>query len=333
MLTLLKPFGYLMREPEILDGIVRVEGITTATTPRELDEKIAQADILLGDIDMRLTGEIYDKAPRLVAVVCRSIGIDFVDVAAASERNILVLNSPDFCVKAVAEFTVGMMFMLARNFLSAASALGEDDWDRREHLRGIELEGRVLGLIGYGRIGREVARRAHGLGMRVVVFDPYVEAGTLKDTPATLCPLGEVLAQADVLSIHSPLTSTTFGLIGKEEIAGMKDGALLINASRGGIAEEEAVVEALKSGKLRGAALDAFTQEPPQPGHVLYKPELPNLITTPHTAWNTEEAGKKNTEMFVEQVRCIAKGALPPGVVNPAVSDAWLRRMGDVLHL
>jgi phosphoglycerate dehydrogenase-like enzyme len=121
-------------------------------------------------------------------------------------------------------------------------------------------------------------------------------------------------------------------MIGAEQIARMKDGAILINISRGGIVEEWALVEALKSGKLRGAALDAFTQEPPEPGHLLYKPGLPNLIATPHAAWNTVEAGVKNTEIFVEQLRCIAKGQLPPGLVNPEIGEQWLQRIRGIIR-
>lgn len=328
MLKLVKPFDRIRKEAELLEGVVEVVGVSAAAaTPQaEIDQKLAMADILIGDIDMRLDDAVFDKTPRLRCVVCRSIGVDFVDLGAANRRNILVVNSPEFCVKAVAEYTIGMMFMLARDLRGAVAAVEQDNWDTREDLRGIELEGRIIGLLGFGRIGREVARRAMGLGMRVMVYDPFAASDAFMGTGAEPAMLEEILARADVLSVHVPITDATRGMIGSQQLAAMKDGAIVINASRGGIVDEAALVQALRGGKLRGAALDAMTQEPPQPGHVLYNTALPNLLMTPHAAWNTKEAGVRNAEIFVQQVRCLATGQLPPAVVNRDITESWMKQ-------
>ncbi|HHW31735.1 MAG TPA: hypothetical protein GXX20_08710 [Clostridiaceae bacterium] len=327
MKKLFKPFGSIEKEAEMLRGIVDVIGIQGNSKKQKWDEiikKLTISNILLADIDINVNEELLSYARSLYAIVCRSIGVDFVDVKLASEKGILVVNSPDFCVISVAEFTIGLMISLLRRIPEGISAVSQGKWELRTNLKGAEITGKVLGIIGFGKIGREVAVRAKGLGMEVIVFDPYVTTSPQDNKNYRYVDSIEMLLkQSDVVTIHTPLTASTRGLIGMSEISMMKDGAYLINVARGGIIDEMAVYEALRSEKLAGAALDVLTQEPPGEEHIFMNKEINNLLITPHIAWNTVEASKRNKEIFIEQISSIVNGEIPRGVVNPEVIPAW----------
>ena len=330
MLTLLKPYGTLEPEREQVDGLVELLGLGSARADvrdpafcRLLDS----ADLLMGDVDVRITDELLGCAPHLRAVLCRSIGVDFVDLDAATRRGVLVVNSPSFCAVAVAEYALALMLCAAHQIVPAYRAVRDGRWGEREGLRGIELTGKTLGLCGFGQIGREVARRARGLGMQTVAYDPFLGVNTLaSDQTTRLLSLEDMLAAADVVSVHVPLTDGTRGLLGRRELARMRDGAILINVSRGGVVEESALLDELLAGRLT-AALDVLSQEPPAQEHPLNR-ALPNLILTPHAAWNTREASEKNRATFLNQLESFARGETPIGVVNRQVLPEWTRKWG-----
>ena len=326
MKTLLKLYGNVEKETHLLQGIVEVEGVAPGSSQKEIDKKLESCDILLGDIEIKVDRKLLSKTRKLTAVICRSIGVDFVDVPAATERGILVLNSPDFCVSAVAEYTIGMMFALIRRIPQGFNAVAKGNWDARSRLRGMEIEGRTLGVVGFGRIGRNVASIAQSLGMNILAYDPYPPTKRLPDV--TITGLNDLLHQADIVTIHTPLTNNTRGMIGRQEFNLMKDGAYLINVARGGIAEEEAILSALKSGKLAGAALDVLTEEPPCENHALVSATKNlNLIITPHIAWNTAEASRRNGKVFLEQISALAADKIPPHVINPAAIPELERKL------
>src|SRR5205823_4833348 len=225
---------------------------------------------------------------------------------AATRRGIIVANAPESTVVSAAEHTIGLLVALSRNIPQAHAALKQGRWERSQHA-GVELAGKTLGVLGFGRIGRQVARRATGLGMRVVAYDPFVgrerfrELGVERlETPE------EVYAAAEFVTLHLPLTAETRGSVGRTAIAAMRDGVRIVNAARGELVDEEALVEGLRSGKVAGAALDVFPREP-YDGPLL---ELPNVVVTPHLAASTEEAQDRAGVIVAEQVAAALEGRL-----------------------
>lgn len=327
MLTLLKPYGDPSIERELVGGLVEVRGLDSGSgrdPAQALQSALAAADLLMGDVEIAVTEDRLKAAPRLRAVVCRSIGVDFVDIAAATRRGVLVLNSPVFCVTAVAEYALSLMLCLAHRLPQAARVMRDGAWEDRETLRGTELTGKTLGLVGLGRIGRELARMAGGIGMKVIACDPYCQA---PPDGVVLLPLDGLLAQSDVVSVHSPLTPETRGMIGPDQLNRMKRGALLINVSRGGIVDEPSLRAALESGQIGAAGLDVLANEPAGPGECFYHTDMPSVLLTPHVAWNTAESFIRNQELFHGQIASLAKGSIPAqGIVNPAVTERWLQR-------
>jgi D-3-phosphoglycerate dehydrogenase len=225
--------------------------------------------------------------PRLRAVGRAGVGIDNVDVEAATRLGVAVMNVPDGNTLSAAEHTMALLFAMARHLPQSFQSLREGKWERAA-FTGAELHGKTLGLAGMGRIGSRVAAMARAVGMRVLVHDPYVSPEQAEKAGVTLCSLDELLAQADVLSLHVPLTDATRNLVNAERLAKMKNGARLVNCARGGLVDEKALFEALRSGHLAGAALDVFEQEPPPAGHPLLA--LPNFVATPHLGAATGEA-------------------------------------------
>lgn len=327
MLKLLKPYGDPMRERGLAEGLMEVvglEAVQPGARAREIIDKLTEADFLMAEAGFAASEEHMSAAPKLRAVICRSIGVDCIDVEAATRRDILVLNSPQFCVTAVAEYALMLMLSLAHRLPQAIRTVKTGGWSAPEGLQGMELSGKALGLIGCGHIGRTLGRMARGIGMRVATYDPHLS--TLGQDIPTL-PLQQLLSTSDVVSVHAPLTPETLGMLGEKQLGWMKRGALLVNISRGGIIDEQALLDALKSGALNGAALDVLTREPPAPDHCLLRADLPQLILTPHMAWNTAEGRQRNDAAFLRQITCLAAARIPEeGVVNPAVASAWLAR-------
>lgn len=324
MLTLFKPYGSIAMEEQLFGDFVQVIGLEEPEGPAreaEFQEKIQRCDILQADVDITVDKKLIAKAKNLRAVLCTSIGVDYVNLEEMTEAGIPVANNPDFCVEAVAEFAIGLMFSVARQIPRAAEGAMHGNWAVRRVTGGIELRGKTLGIIGFGRIGQEVTRMAKGLGMKVIVYRSHVKPEIAKAWEVELAELDSLCRTADVISIHAPLNSETKNLIDHRALAQMKKGSYIINVSRGGIIAEDALAEAIKRGDLGGAALDVLEQEPPAENNPLLTMPDRNVIVTPHTAWNTYEAETKADAHFAEQLKAISAGMLPPSLLNPAVKN------------
>ncbi|MCI8609281.1 MAG: hydroxyacid dehydrogenase [Firmicutes bacterium] len=320
MLTLFKPYGTTGREENLYGDLVNVVGVTQPIGPArdaEIREKIRTCDILEADVDIPINKELLKDAENLKAVLCNSIGTDYVNIKEVTELGIPVGNNPDFCIEAVAEYAIGLMFAIARKIPKAADGVADGNWLIRRVTGGMEILGKTFGLIGFGRIGREVARMAKGLGMEVIAYDAYMNPEAARAMGVEPVGLEEIYERADVISIHAPLTEGTRGLIDKAAIEKMKDGAYLINVSRGGIVVEQDLADAIKEKKLGGVALDVLEQEPPEADHPLLGLIDENVVITPHTAWNTWEADKKADDHFGVQLRAVIAGQTPPALLNP----------------
>lgn len=263
----------------------------------------------------RVTASLIEGLPKLKVIGRNGVGVDNIDLAAATSRGIAVVNTPGANAIAVAEYTLGAMLILARHFLPLHREVRQGRYQVRDTLTGRELAGKTLGLVGFGTIGQAVGELARALGMQVCFYDPYLPhpAGEVVGCR----DLGELLAAADFVSLHVPLTGETRHLIGEEELQLMKPGAYLINAARGGVVDEEALYAALVSDHLGGAALDVLEAEPFPPSHPLYG--LDNVVITPHIAGQTEECMARMGRSLAEDVLRVLDGQKPVNLVNPEV--------------
>ncbi len=272
---------------------------------------------------------LIDRAERLKVIGRAGVGIDNVDVDAATRRGIVVANAPESTVVSAAEHAIALMLALARNIPQAHSALKEGRWER-PRFAGIELAGKTLGVLGLGRIGREVARRALGLGMRVIAYDPFVALERFRELGVEPATLDEVYAAADVITLHLPLTDETRGLLGAEAIARMRDGVRIVNAARGELVDEDALADGIRAGKVAGAALDVFGTEP-YSGPLL---QLDQVVVTPHLAASTAEAQDRAGVIIAEQVVSALEGGLVATAVNiPIVEQSDLEVLGPYIPL
>ena len=271
---------------------------------KELLDAVAQSDALITRSGTAVTRELVNTGRRLRIVGRAGVGLDNVDVDACTERGILVINAPTANIMSATEHTMAMLLAFCRNIPEAHASVKRGEWTRSKFL-GIELNGKVLGVIGLGRIGTRVTARAKAFGMRVIAYDPYIAPTVFERVAAEQVSLDELLEQADVITVHTPLTDETRGMIGADEIAKMKRGVVLVNCARGGIYEENALAEALESGKVAGAAIDVYEDEPPPKDHPLLKAK--NAILSPHIGANTIEAQDRvavqTSEMVVEALR------------------------------
>jgi D-3-phosphoglycerate dehydrogenase len=268
----------------------------------------------------KVTEDILDRAESLKVIGRAGIGLDNVDVEAATRRGVLVVNAPQSNIVSAAEHTIALMLAQARNIPQANAALRAGRWER-ERFQGVELHGKTLGVVGLGRVGTMVAQRAVAFGMRVVGYDPYVSKDRAKQVGVELMPsLEALLVQSDVVTIHLPRTPETEGLIGEREIGLMRDGARIVNTSRGGIVDERALVNALRDGKLAGAALDVFSEEPVPTSHPLLV--FDQVVATPHLGASTQEAQDKAGAAIADMVRLALRGEFVPYAVNvPAAGE------------
>jgi D-3-phosphoglycerate dehydrogenase len=296
----------------------------------DLAEVIGRYDAIVIRSATQLTGDLIERAERLKVIGRAGVGIDNVDVDAATRRGIVVANAPDSTVVSAAEQTIGLLVALARNIPQAHAALKQGRWERARW-GGVELAGKTLGVLGFGRIGQQVARRALGLGMRVIGYDPFVGEDRFREAGVERASsLAGALAAADFVTLHLPLTDETRGIVNREAIAAMRDGARLVNAARGALVDEEALVEALRSGKLAGAALDVFSVEPYE-GPLL---ELDDVVVTPHLAASTDEAQDRAGVIVAEQIAAALEGGLVTNAVNiPVVDAADLEILGPFIPL
>ncbi|MHC1566990.1 MAG: phosphoglycerate dehydrogenase [Candidatus Syntropharchaeia archaeon] len=283
---------------------------------KELIERIGNYDALIVRSDTKVTGDVIEAARRLKVIGRAGVGVDNIDVDAATEKGIIVLNAPEGNMVSAAEHTIAMLLSLSRKIPQADRSLREKKWERRKFM-GVEIMDKVLGIIGLGRIGYEVARRAQGIGMRVIAYDPFISSQRAEELGVPLVSFEELLKNSDYISIHTPLTKETKDLIGNEEFELMKDGVRIINCARGGIVNENALIDAIKKGKVAGAALDVFEKEPPyetQHGERLL--ELEEVIVTPHLGASTEEAQVNVAITVAEQVLCALKNEPVKNAVN-----------------
>ncbi len=296
----------------------------------DLAATIGDYDAIIVRSGTRLTADLIERAERLKVIGRAGVGVDNVDLAAASKRGIVVANAPQSTVVSAAEHTIGLLLALSRQIPQAHATLKQGRWERAR-FAGLELAGKTLGLAGFGRIGQQVARRARGLEMRVLAFDPYVAPERFSGLGvARAASLDELLAASDFLSLHLALTGETRGLIGREQLERMRDGVRLVNAARGELVDEAALVEALRSGKVAGAALDVFSEEP-YSGPLL---GLPNVVVTPHLAASTQEAQDRAGVIVAEQVAAALEGGVVTNAVNiPAVAAEDQEQLGPFLPL
>ncbi len=312
------------------DSEIEVD-VRTGLSSDELKRVISDYEGIIVRSGTKLTADVLASATKLRVVARAGVGIDNVDVPAASKRGIIVMNTPGGNTIAAAEHTVALMLALSRNIAPANASLRAGKWDRKRFM-GTELAGKTLGIIGLGRIGREVAKRAAAFGMKIVGYDPYIsrepaaEAGvTLVDTIDELCKL------SDYISLHVPLTDDTRDLVSKPLLKKVRDGVRIINCSRGGVVNEADLCEAVESGKVAGAALDVFSEEPPKNRKLV---ELEQVLATPHLGASTEEAQVSVAIQAAEQVLDALKGGGIRNAVNlPPIQPEEARRLRPYAEL
>jgi D-3-phosphoglycerate dehydrogenase / 2-oxoglutarate reductase len=296
----------------------------------DLGEAISRYDAIVIRSATKLTADVIERADRLKVIGRAGVGIDNVDVDAATRRGIVVANAPESTVVSAAEHTIGLLVALTRNIPQAHAALKQGRWERKAY-GGVELADKTLGVLGFGRIGQQVARRAAGLGMRVVAYDPFVAPDRFRELGVERVESTEdVYAASDFLTLHLPLTDDTRRSVGADAFAHMKDGVRLVNAARGELIDEDALLEALRAGKVGGAALDVFSAEP-YSGPLL---ELDNVVATPHLAASTEEAQDRAGVIIAEQVAAALEGGLVTNAVNiPVIGAEDLEVLGSYIPL
>ena len=297
----------------------------------ELTQALVDVDAVIVRSAAKVPREALAATTRLKVIGRAGVGVDTIDVPAATEHGIAVLNAPAGNTISAAELTMALMLSVARRVAAADRSMKEGAWNRAK-LGGSELYGKTLGLVGAGRIGSEVATRARAFGMRVVIYDPYLQADRAEALGAELAPLDEVLRRADVLSAHVPLTPTTTGLIGAAQFALMKPTAMVLNVARGEIYDEAALVAALTNGTIAGAGLDVYEQEPLPADHPLRA--LENTVLTPHLGASTEEAQQNVALEIAAAVRdALVDGDLTRAVNAPGIGGDRMRRLRPMLDL
>ncbi len=288
----------------------------TADQITDLPAELADADALIVRSAVQADAALLAHAPRLRIIGRAGVGVDNIDAAEATRRGIVVMNTPGANAVAVAELTLGLMISMARSIPRANSTMHAAKWDKKS-LQGSELRGKTLGIVGCGRIGLEVARRARAFGMNLLGYDPFIAPVIARENNITLVPIDEIFAESDFLSLHVGLTPQTEGLINKHSIAIMKKGIRIINCARGELIVDEALAEAIQSGHVAGAALDVFRQEPLKDSPYF---ALDNVLLSPHIAGSTDEAQEAIGIQLANQVRDYLK----LGVVQNAVNVASL---------
>jgi len=304
--------------------------VNTNLTQEELQGMIKDYDALVIRSGTKVTVEVIEAADRLKVIGRAGIGLDNVDIGAASKRGIVVMNTPEGNVITTAEHAIALLMALSRNIPQAAASMRQHRWEKKR-FRGRELYNKTLGIIGIGRIGRVVAERARGLSMNVIAYDPYIPAEVISKMGVEPVTLDGLLARADCITVHTPMTSETRNLINAACFAKMKRGVLLVNCARGGIVNEQDLYQALEEGVVAGAALDVFEKEPPEDNPLL---DLENVIATPHLGASTDEA-QENVAVAVAQqiVDYLRTGTIRNAVNVPSVDGEVLATLHPYLSL
>lgn len=277
-----KGIALLQQRPEF-----KVQVLEKRLSEAELLPIVADVEAMVVRSETKVTRKVIDAAPKLKVVGRAGVGVDNVDVEAATLRGIVVMNTPSGNTISTAELTFSMLMALARKIPQANMSMKEGKWDRKA-FSGVELYNKTLGILGMGRIGSEVAKRAIAFGMRVLAYDPYLTVARAKALQVELLELNEIFPKADFITVHMPMTDETKGMLNKDAFAKMKKGVRLLNCARGGIINETDLVEGIRSGQIAGAALDVYEVEPLPADHPLR--QLPQVIMTPHLGASTEEA-------------------------------------------
>jgi len=297
-----------------------------------IEKKVTDPDVELDTIDAilvrsatKVTAELMDKMPRLKIIARAGVGVDNIDIDAATKRGIIVVNAPDGNTISTAEHTFAMMASMVRKIPQAHQSVKNLEWKRSAFV-GTELFGKTLGIIGLGRIGTELAKRAKAFGMTIKVYDPYLTKERAAKLAVENCTLDEVLRESDIITVHTPLTPETKGLINEEALEKTKKGVFLINCARGGIIDEAALEKYLANGHVGGAALDVYTQEPPGE-HPLFK--FDNVIFTPHLGASTKEAQLNVATQVAKEVRMYLEGKPVSNSINlPSMSQDVFEKIG-----
>ncbi len=286
--------------------------IATGLQPAELIKRIGNYEALIVRSETQVTKDVINAGKKLKIIGRAGVGVDNIDVNTATERGIIVVNAPEGNTISAAEHTIAMMMAMSRNIPQANSSLKSRKWDRNKFM-GVEVRGKVLGVIGLGRIGTEVAKRAQGMEMNILAYDPFISQERAGELGVELTTVEDIVKRADYITVHTPLTKETKDLIGSREFAIMKKGARVINCARGGIINEEALAKAVKDGIVSSAAIDVFTKEPPFENPLL---ELDSVIVTPHLGASTEEAQINVAVSVAEQVVNALKGLPVKNAIN-----------------
>jgi len=299
--------------------------------PDELKRVIGGYHALIVRSETRVTADIIGAAHDLKVIGRAGTGVDNIDVEAATLRGIVVMNAAGGNSVTTAEHTIALLMSLARKIPQATATLKAGKWDKKRFM-GTELCGKTLGIIGLGNIGKIVASRATGLSLKVIAYDPFLSKEMASKVGVEVVTLDELCARADFVTVHTPLTDETRGIIGEAAFAKMRDGVRVINCARGGLVDEDALYHAIKSGRVAGAALDVFVEEPPPKDHPLLS--LEDVITTPHLGASTTEAQDQVALTIAEQVAAFLESGAVAGAVNiPAVSPETLEVLRPYLKL
>ncbi len=297
--------------------LMRKEGlevdVQAGISEEELEKIIENYDALIVRSSPKVTREIIEKGKNLKIIGRAGVGIDNINLETATQHGIVVVNAPGGNTISTAELTIGMMIAAARKIPQADRSVKDGKWDRKKFI-GVELRGKTLGIIGLGRVGYEVAKRAKAFDMNVIAYDPYISEERARELSVKLVSFDELIEKSDIITIHAPKTKDTENMISEKEFERMKDGVIIINCARGGIVNEQALVKAIKSGKVYAAALDVYSKEPPDKDSELLK--LENVITTPHIGASTREAQKNVGLIIAEDIINMYRGYPVKNAVN-----------------
>ena len=302
--------------------------VRTGLPPEELTAAIGDYEGLVVRSETKVTADVIAAANKLAVVARAGTGVDNIDMPAATDRGIVVVNAPRGNTIAAAEHAFALLLALARHIPQADRSMRRGEWKRSQFM-GAEVRGRTLGLIGFGAIASEVGRRALGFEMRVIAHDPFVPAERARSMGVELVELPQLYAESDFISIHTPMTAATRGMVGREQFAQMKNGVRLVNAARGGLIDENDLLEAVRSGKVAGAALDVFTSEPPSDTSLI---EEDRIVVTPHLAGSTTEAQERIAADIADQVLDVLAGKPARYAVNaPMLAPETLEVLGPFM--
>jgi len=327
----------LISDPLAKEGVAILEkekgfkvDVRPKLPPPELKSAIKDYDALIVRSGTKVTADIISASERLKVIGRAGVGLDNVDVEAASKKGIIVMNAPAGNTISTAEHTISMILAMSRNIPQAYISMREGKWDRKKFM-GTEVYGKTLGVVGLGRIGAEVTKRALSFKMKVLAYDPYLSSDKAKKMDVELADLKTLFKNSDYITVHTPLTEETRHIIGRDEFKMMKDGVKIVNCARGGIVDEKALDEALEEGKVSAAALDVYEKEPPQTSSLLKRP---NVITTPHLGASTEEA---QVNVAIDMAQAVRDAMLNAGIRNavnvPSVDSESLKNLRPYLDL